>query len=127
MTGTNKPFSIWAACMVASLATAFAASGAVQARSDTLRCEIAAGTSDGMISIEGLAHAAAATTGTYGMTISGAGANISQGGDFDAQAGQTVTLGSAMLGGSGRSYDVKLEISAGGATAHCAERIGGWL
>lgn len=127
MTGTNKPFSIRAACMVASLATAFAAAGAVQASSDSLRCEIATASSNGMTSIEGLAHAAGATAGTYGMTISGNGTDIRQGGEFDARAGQTVTLGSAMLGGSGRSYDVRLEISAGGKTAHCAERVGGWF
>ena len=127
MTVTTKQFSIWAASMVASLAAAFAAVGATQAGSDTMRCEIAAAPSGGMTAIEGLAHAGEAAAGTYRLSISGAGANISQGGEFDALAGETVTLGSAMLGGPGGGYDVKLEVTAGGRTVQCAERVGGWL
>lgn len=125
MTGTTKTqFSIWAAFMVASIGTAIAASGAVQAGNAPAQCEIAASPAGGgMVSIEALAHIQDATRGSYSLTITGAGANISQGGDFDARAGETVMLGSAALGGSARGYDVTLAVTAGGKTAQCSERV----
>lgn len=126
MTVSNKQFSIWAACMVASLAAAFAAAGASQAGSGPAQCEIAAKSSGGMVAIDALAHADGALNGTYRLTVSGNGTNINQAGEFDASAGETVRLGSATLGGSG-SYNVKLDVTAGGVTAQCAERVGGWL
>lgn len=127
MTGTTKQFSIWAACMVASLAAAFAAAGASRANSDAVRCEIAAAKTGGGAAIEALAHADHDLTGTYRLKVSGNGARIDQGGEFDARAGTTATLGSVMLGGSGSSYDVRLEVKASGKTVTCTERVGGWL
>lgn len=125
MTGVNKQYSIWAASMVASLAAAFAAVGASQAASDRLSCEIAAHPSGGMTAIEGLAHAGESLSGSYRLTISGGGSNIRQGGAFDASAGETVTLGSATLGGSSGGYDVELELTTNGDTVRCDERVGG--
>lgn len=124
MTGTNKHFSIWAACMVASLGAAFAAAGASQPDSGPLRCEIVASSSGGMTQIAGLAHAGKALSGSYQLRVSGPGTSINQGGEFDAASGRPATLGSVTLGGSARSYDVRLEVRAGGHTVSCAERIG---
>lgn len=41
MTASNKQFSIWAACMVASLSAALAAASATQATHGPAQCEIA--------------------------------------------------------------------------------------
>lgn len=125
MTGTTKTqFSIWAAFMVASLGAAIAASGAVQAGSSAAQCEIVAKNSGGMVSIEALAHAQTAMSGGYELTISGPGTSLNQGGAFDARAGETVSLGSAMLTASGRSYDVRLKLLADGTVSQCSERVG---
>ena len=126
MTGTTKQYSIWAASMVASLAAAFAAAGATQAGSDSLSCEIAARPSGNVTAIEGLAHAGKALNGSYRLTVSGSGTDIRQGGAFGAAAGETARLGSVMLGGTG-GYDVRLEVTADGATVRSGERVGGWL
>lgn len=125
MTGTTKTqFSIWAAFMVASLGTAIAASGAVQAGGGPAQCEIVAKNSGGMVAIEALAHAQKAASGSYDLNISGRGASLDQRGDFKALSGETVTLGSAMLTASGHGYDVSLTITAGGTSAQCAQRVG---
>lgn len=123
MTATSKHFSIWAAFMVASLATAFAAAGASQAGSGALRCEIAAEVSGGATRIAGLAYADKALSGSYRLRVSGPGASIDQNGEFDAAAGGSAMLGQVMLGGDARSYDVRLEVKAAGHTASCVERI----
>ncbi len=41
MTVSNKQFSIWAACMVASLSAALAAASATQSQYGPAQCEIA--------------------------------------------------------------------------------------
>lgn len=125
MTGINKTqFSIWAAFMVASVGTAIAASGAVQAGNGPAQCEIFAQNSGSMVAIEALAHASEAMSGSYILRISGPGTSLTQGGDFEAAAGDSVTLGSAMLTASGSVYDVQLEISSDGTSAQCSKRVG---
>lgn len=128
MTTSNKQLSILAAGMALVAGAGFAAAGAGTAGdSGPLRCEIVSSASGGMTSIEGVAHSDRPVAGTYQLRVSGPGANISQGGEFDASAGRAATLGSVRLGGSGGSYDVKLEVKAGGHTSSCSERVGGWL
>jgi len=125
MTGSTKQYSIWAASMVASLAAAFAAVGAVsagQAGSDRMRCEIVASSARDIVTLEGRASAQQALSGSYRFEVSGTGAQIRQGGPFGMAAGATATLGSVQLGGSG-PYEATLDISAGGETVRCAERI----
>lgn len=122
----KKQYSIWAAFMVASLATAFAAAGAVsagQTGSGKMHCEIAASSAHGVVKLEGRAHALEALSGSWRFNVEGAGAHISQSGEFDAAAGATSKLGSAQLGGGG-PYEARLEIGAHGQMAQCAEWTG---
>ena len=58
MTASSKPYSIWAASMVASLAAAFAAVGATQAGAGRASCEIAANALPGVVALAGRADAA---------------------------------------------------------------------
>ncbi len=126
MTIGRKHLPILALGVAATIGAGFAAAGNGQA-SGPLSCEIVATPSGGMTAIEGVARSNAALTGNYRLRVSGPGTNISQGGPFDAAAGRPATLGSVMLGGSGGSYDVRLEVEAGGTTVSCSERIGSWL
>lgn len=123
MTASTKHYSIWAASMVASLAAAFAAVGAVSAGQggDRMRCEIVANAAHGIVTLEGRVGAAAPLSGSYGFEVSGAGTHIRQGGPFDVAAGATATLGSARLGGGG-PYEAKLTVNANGESVQCA----GW-
>ena len=118
MTVTTKHYSIWAASMVASLAAAFAAVGATQAGSESLRCEIAANSAHGTVTLEGRAHASQALAGSYSFEVEGAGTRISQGGAFGAAAGATAALGSVRLGGGG-PYEARLTVTADGDTVRC--------
>lgn len=120
MTGSTKQYSIWAASMVTSLAAAFAAVGATQAGSEKMHCEIAASSANGIVTLEGRAGGPQALSGSWRFEVSGPGAQVRQGGAFGAAAGQTATLGSVRLGGSG-PYEAKLEVSAGGDTVRCME------
>lgn len=122
----KRQYSIWAASMVASLATAFAATGAVtaaQSGSDKMQCEIAASSAGGIVTLQGSAHALEAVSGSWRFNVEGAGAHISQSGEFNAPAGATSKLGSVQLGG-GDPYEARLEISTNGQTVQCAERTG---
>ena len=126
MTIGRKHLPILALGVAATLGAGVAAAGNGQG-SGPISCEIVATPSGGMTAIEGVARSDTAMTGSYQLRVSGPGTNISQGGPFDASAGRPATLGSVMLGGSGGSYDVRLEVETGGASASCSERIGGWL
>lgn len=92
--------------------------------SGPVRCEIVASNAGGMTRLDGVAHAADAATGTYRLRVTGSGANINQGGDFEVRAGEAVTLGSVTIGGGGR-YEASLEVTANGVNAACAKAIGG--
>lgn len=92
-----------------------------------VRCEIKATKSGGMVTLAGVVHADKSVAGSYSFRVAGGGGggstNISQGGEFAARAGQAETLGEVMLGGRG-AYDASLEVSAGGKTYRCKERVG---
>ena len=123
MSVTTKQYSIWAASMVASLAAAFAAVGATQAGSENLRCEIAASSAHGMLTLEGRAQAREALAGSYSFEVEGTGTRIRQGGAFDAAAGAIAALGTVRLGGGG-PYEARLTITANGGTVQCAQWSG---
>lgn len=118
----SKQFMISAALIVAGLGAAFSAASASQAGSQPVQCEIATQkSSGGMTVIEGRVHAPEAISGTYNLKISGPGANISQGGDFEASAGKVAVLSSVALSGSGQR--ITLDVTADGHTASCSKRL----
>jgi hypothetical protein len=97
--------------------------------SDTARCEIKATQQGSMISLDGKLFADSDVSGSYRLQVTSVGGsgntNIRQGGGFSARAGDEVTLGRVMVGGSGATYDASLEVTAGGETFKCSERIAG--
>lgn len=97
--------------------------GIASASAGPLRCEIVAAKANGMTRLESVARADSRVSGSYLLRVSGSGANIVQGGEFDAGMGQKTTLGTVMLGAGGK-YDAVLEIEANGHTASCKQRIG---
>ena len=109
------------------LAGAAAGTGTADASAGPLRCEIVAATQDGMLTLQGVIRADEPVVGFYRFKVTGAGgggsSNIAQGGEFMAGPEGAVSLGQVMLGGG--SYDASLEVTAGGKTVSCSERVGG--
>ena len=120
---TNSAF-LRLSALIAGAGMLAASAGTVVASSSSgpLRCEIVASKANGMTRLQGVAHAGSSMTGTYTFRVSGSGANISQGGDFDARAGQAAALSSVTLGGGG-GYNVTLDVRANGASVSCSQRI----
>jgi hypothetical protein len=95
-----------------------------------LRCEIGTATEAGMISLQGVAESDSTLNGTYRFTVesvAGSGnSTIRQGGGFSVEAGSPAPLGNVMLSAGG-IYDARLELSAGGESVACEQRVGGSL
>ncbi len=93
------------------------------------RCEIRATQQGSMIALDGMVMAQDAASGSYRFSVASVGGssntNIRQGGGFSAGAGDAVRLGRVMVGGSGSSYDVTLEVTLGAETIECSERVSG--
>lgn len=119
MTLSGKHLALVALGLTA--ATGFATAGNDAAA--PLRCEIVETSSGGMKGIEANASSQERVTGTYRLLVTGRGANISQSGEFEADAGRAAKLGSVMLGGNGGPYDVRLEVKAGGRSHDCAATV----
>ena len=122
----ERRYSIPVALMVASLAAGVAAIGVASATptgSGKMRCEIATSSTGGIVTLQSSTHALETISGSWRFNVEGAGAHISQSGEFNAPAGATSKLGSVQLGGGG-PYEARLEISANGQTVQCAEWTG---
>lgn len=107
------------------------ASTNTSAASDGVRCEIAVEQRAGRITLEGFVDAASSISGSYELFVTksggGGSSDISQGGEFSAQAGTRTPLGTVMLAGDGGSYSAKLKISWNGKSAVCRESVRGSL
>jgi hypothetical protein len=133
MTFDSKRFALGAATLFVGAGIAAATAGSTQAGSGSsdgpVRCEIAASASGGMVTLAGFVHSSKALAGDYTFSVKSAGrsggADIQQGGDFEADPGEPALLGQVMLGGSGAIYDATLVVKAGGKTWRCKERVGG--
>lgn len=94
---------------------------------EPLECEIRAEMSGGMFALQGVLHADDEVSGSYRLSVMGRGSggrtNISQGGAFTALTGESVVLGSVMLGARGQVYDVTLEVDAGRARISCSDTV----
>lgn len=123
MSSPRKPISILAALVAVSLGAVFTAAGAMETSQAAARCEIITKKSGGLISIQAQAHADKAVSGSYEFSVTGSGTNLNQGGDFDGAAGETISLGSAMLI-AGQALDVELSVRASGSISKCSERLG---
>lgn len=112
----------------AGIVAAGLGSGQAGATAEPLRCEIRATKASGMITLAGIVHADSRIDGSYSFRVAGGGSggrtDISQGGEFTAGPGQAETLGQVMLGGSGAVFDASLDVTAGGRTWRCSERVG---
>lgn len=98
-----------------------------QASADKL-CAINATREAGMVRLDALVHADKALAGTYSLQLEKTGdggtANISQGGEFDARAGQVVTLTSVSLDAKRAHYKAVLNVEAGGKIFRCTRQSG---
>ena len=104
------------------------ASGYAGSLSQSTTCEIKAASNDGMLALQGVVHAGMALSGSYQMRVSGQGpggsSNLNQGGQFNAAAGEAVTLGQVIVDNSGGTYDVMLSIDSAVGKVDCQGYFG---
>lgn len=86
-------------------------------------CEIRMVKRGGDVELQGIVHAAKATSGSYSFKISNAGSggssSINQGGDFDLAAGQSEVVGEATLGNAG-GLRARLSVSTASGSTSCS-------
>ena len=104
------------------------ASGYAGSLSQSTTCEIKAASNGGMLALQGVVHAGMALSGSYQMRVSGQGpggsSNLNQGGQFNAAAGEAVTLGQVIVDNSGGTYDVMLSIDSAVGKVDCQGYFG---
>jgi hypothetical protein len=97
---------------------------------EPLRCEIAATSAGKTITLEGVAEADGAVSGSYRFRVVSSGrggaSDVHQAGAFAAGPHSPVMLSRVMLsGGSGTVFEATLTIEVDGETIECSERFGG--
>ncbi len=130
MTRLDKRTVLASAALLAAIAGAAAAgAGKEGSTSGPLRCEIRDTVQGDAILLEPVVYTDRNTNGTYTVSVSGGGAsdstNIRQGGAFEAGPGNPASLGRMSVGASGTAYDVKLKVTAGGASVSCVKQVSG--
>ena len=130
MTRLDKRAAAASAALLAVIAGAAAAgAGKEGSNPGPLRCEIRQTVQGGAILLEPVVYADRSTNGTYSVSVSGSGAsgstNIRQGGAFEASAGNPASLGQMSVGANGAAYDVKLKVTAAGASVSCVKQLSG--
>ena len=125
--GVNK-YNALTGLAILLLGLGVTASGYAGSLSQPTTCEIKAASSGDMLALQGVAHAGIALSGSYQMRVSGQGpggsTNLNQGGQFNAAAGEAVTLGQVMVDNSGGTYDVTLSIDSAGGKVDCQGHFG---
>lgn len=122
----QKSVLILALATVAGTAAVTATSST--AASDGVRCEIAVKERSGRVSLESFVDTPSSISGSYELLVtkdgSGGSSNISQGGDFSAEAGARTQLGNVVLAGDSGTYSAKLKVTWNGKTASCESGSG---
>ena len=125
--GINK-YTALPGMAVLLLGLGVTASGYASSVSGPTTCEIKAASDGGMLALQGVVHAGIAISGSYQMRVSGQGpggsSNLNQGGQFNAGAGEAVTLGQVMVDNSGGTYDVTLSLDTNAGRVDCQGRFG---
>ena len=125
--GVNK-YNALTGLAILLLGLGVTASGYAGSLSQSTTCEIKAASNDGMLALQGVVHAGMALAGSYQMRVSGQGpggsSNLNQGGQFNAGAGEAVTLGQVMVDNSGGTYDVTLSIDSAEGKVDCQGHFG---
>ena len=125
--GVNK-YNALTGLAILLLGLGVTASGYAGSLSQSTTCEIKAASNGGMLALQGVVHAGMALSGSYQMRVSGQGpggsSNLKQGGQFNAAAGEAVTLGQVMVDNSGGTYDVTLSIDSAEGKVDCQGHFG---
>jgi hypothetical protein len=96
--------------------------GSAHGRAAEVSCDFLTEKVSGGFMLNGVVTAGWAVEGTYSLSVSGAGADIKQGGGFAVAAGETRRLGSVTL--SGGSYEVRLDVAWPGGSRTCSTTVG---
>ena len=94
--------------------------------SSTIECGFTSTTQNGMLALEGTLTSPVAVSGEYRFAIqsssNGGSSNISQGGYFEAAAGEVTALGRVMLN-SDAHYNLVFDITTGGKNIDCNQQL----
>jgi hypothetical protein len=125
--GVNK-YNALPGLAILLLGLGVTASGYASSVSEPTTCEIRVASNGGMLAIQGVVNGGIALSGSYQMRVSGQGpggsTNLNQGGQFNAGAGEAVTLGQVMVDNSGGTYDVVLSIDSAEGKVDCQGHFG---
>ena len=112
-----------AALAVTGIVTQTSAHETHTAPKSGLRCSIVTHDLGDAVEISGKVSADRPVAGAYALSIrqsnSAGQAMIDQSGDFTVDAGRTVTLGQAILGGTPSGYHAELELTVEGQRLRC--------
>lgn len=108
------------------IAAIAAGSGMANPAAGTMQCGIAKSSQNGMLALEGTVLSPTAVSGEYRFSIqsasNGGSSNISQGGYFEAAAGQPTPMGKVMLN-AGASYTIAFDVTANGKKLDCDQDL----
>jgi hypothetical protein len=113
--GVNK-YNALPGLAILLLGLGVTASGYASSVSEPTTCEIRVASNGGMLAIQGVVNG--------GIALSGGSTNLNQGGQFNAGAGEAVTLGQVMVDNSGGTYDVVLSIDSAEGKVDCQGHFG---
>lgn len=127
----SKRINAYALALIGATVSIASLAGVGYARADrdnaSSACEVAVERNGGSLAISAVYNAQESVTGSYRFAVSSVGGagrtNINQGGGFSARAGESVTIGQVNVAGSS-TYDVTLDIDAGGERYTCGGRYG---
>lgn len=108
-----------AAMLLVSLGVAVAASPAAEVNELPLTCAVELNDKGRMVEITARLASEEHITGTYALKISSSSSRIRQGGPFDLEAGEEVTLGKTMMSGNPENFDIDLTLDWNGMQLSC--------
>ncbi len=112
-----------AAMLLVSIGVAVAASPATEVKDLPLSCAVELNDTGRMVEITARLATDEDITGTYAMTISksgsGGSSRIRQGGPFELEAGDDVTLGKTMMSGNPDQFDIDFTLDWNGLQLRC--------
>ncbi|MCP5039005.1 MAG: hypothetical protein GY945_15535 [Rhodobacteraceae bacterium] len=108
-----------AAMLLVSLGVAVAASPAAEVVELPMTCAVELNDKGRMVEITARLATDEHITGTYALSISSPSSRIRQGGPFDLEAGDDVTLGKTMMSGNPDQFDIDLTLDWDGRELTC--------
>jgi len=120
------PMNLGVIALLALGGASVAASTTNGADNGGLACGVSTQNAHNMLTLEGVVQSPEAISGEYRFALKSSGAggssNISQGGQFSAQAGESVSLGKMTIN-AGANTNIDFSITTGGQKYDCSQQV----